>query len=108
MKVTIATCVIKAALVRVLLECTIRENTQLTEIYYVITEYEDVEELGLWQCSDCGYTSPKTSNVRNHIEVNHIASQGYTAQNVTSSAGLRILSIFTSQDTSTRFYNLFT
>ena len=80
MKVTIATCVIKAALVRALLECTIRENTQLTEIYYVITEYEDVEELGLWQCSDCGYTSPKTSNLRNHIEVNHIASQGYYCQ----------------------------
>ena len=35
---------------------------------------------GLWECSDCGYTSPKTSNVRNHIEVNHIASQGYYCQ----------------------------
>jgi len=35
---------------------------------------------GLWQCSDCGYTSNKTSNLRNHIEVNHTASQGYYCQ----------------------------
>jgi len=35
---------------------------------------------GLWQCNECGYSSNKTSNVRNHIEVNHTISQGYYCQ----------------------------
>ena len=32
---------------------------------------------GLWQCSDCEYKSSKTTNVRNHIEAQHMACQGY-------------------------------
>ena len=61
---------------------------------------------GLWQCNDCGYTSPKTSNVRNHIEVNHTASQGYYCQDATNSADPRTLSIFINPDTNTRLESL--
>jgi len=35
---------------------------------------------GLWQCSDCNYTSQQPTNMRNHIEVHHMTSQGYYCQ----------------------------
>ena len=35
---------------------------------------------GQWQCTDCEYASQHSTNVRNHIEVNHMASVGYFCQ----------------------------
>jgi len=35
---------------------------------------------GLWQCSDCEYTTQQPTNMRNHIEVHHMATQGYFCQ----------------------------
>ena len=32
---------------------------------------------GLWSCTDCQFTSKPKTNLRNHIEVHHVASQGY-------------------------------
>ena len=32
---------------------------------------------GRWSCSDCEFTSQHQTNLRNHIEVYHVASQGY-------------------------------
>ena len=32
---------------------------------------------GKWSCSDCDYNSQHQTNLRNHIEVYHVASQGY-------------------------------
>jgi len=32
---------------------------------------------GLWECSECSYSSRKTTNMRNHIEVKHVHTPGY-------------------------------
>jgi len=36
--------------------------------------------LSIWQCIDCEYSSKQKHNVRNHIESNHMESQGYFCQ----------------------------
>ena len=35
---------------------------------------------GRWQCSQCGYQAAKSTNVRNHIEAKHVASEGYNCR----------------------------
>ena len=35
------------------------------------------DELGIWGCMQCEFTSNKTNNVRNHIEAKHIQSAGF-------------------------------
>jgi len=32
---------------------------------------------GLWSCTDCQFTSKHQTNLRNHIEVHHVQSEGY-------------------------------
>jgi len=35
---------------------------------------------GLWQCTDCDHTSQQPTNMRNHIEVKHVFTEGYYCQ----------------------------
>jgi len=35
---------------------------------------------GLWQCTDCDHTSQQPTNMRNHIEVKHVLTNGYYCQ----------------------------
>ena len=32
---------------------------------------------GRWACADCDFSSQHQTNLRNHIEVHHVATQGY-------------------------------
>jgi len=40
-------------------------------------------EVGQWQCRECDYASPHSTNVRNHIEVKHVSSGGYYCHHCT-------------------------
>jgi len=35
---------------------------------------------GYWQCTDCNHTSQQPTNMRNHIESNHVLTNGYYCQ----------------------------
>lgn len=39
------------------------------------------DELGVWSCAQCAYSSDRSSNVRNHIEAKHMTSSGFQCPN---------------------------